>query len=49
MELRLPLVVTWTENGLLELIEKKHHAMFTDTYSPIIVKFLAVNFFSFSR
>ena len=48
MELRLPVVVTWTENGL-ELIEKKHHAMFTDTYSPIIVKFLAVNLFSFSR
>ena len=48
MELSLPLVVTWTKNGL-ELIEKKHRAMFTDTYSPIIVKFLAVNLFSFSR
>ena len=48
MELRLPVLVTWTKNGL-ELIEKKHHAMFTDTYTPIIVKFLAVKLFSFSR
>ena len=48
MELRLPVVVTWTKNGL-ELIEKKHCAMFTDTYSPINVKFLALNLFLFSR
>ena len=48
MELRLPVVVTWTKNGL-ELIEKKLCATFTDNYSPIIVKFLALNLFSFSR
>ena len=48
MELALPFVVIWTKNGW-ELIEKKHCAMFTDTYSPIILKFLAVNLLSFSR
>ena len=49
MELALPAVVTWTKNGW-ELIEKKHCTTFTDTYSPtIIVKFLAVNLFSFSQ
>ena len=31
MELALPFVVIWTKNGW-ELIEKKHCAMFTDTY-----------------
>ena len=48
MELALPVVVTWTKNGW-EFIEKKHCTMFTNTYSTIIMKFLAVNLFSFSH